>query len=281
MGEAAQGLTEQSVCGPSGRREVHDGFWASWLVLGRSERRCAVTSFDQTRFRTPLYTVAEAARIVDVPASTLNTWAQGYVRRSLGRPAVSGDPVVTHLPASGPRQPSIPFVGLAEALVLAAVRRSGVPMQRIRPALRQLQEGLGVEHALASQKLYTDGAELLFDYGEQHAADEEGRLAQNLVVVRNGQRVFTEVIEAYLRRIEYGADGYASLIRLPAYERAQVVVDPTRAFGVPIFERGGVRVDDVLERFWAGEPLEDLSLEFGVPADQLEDLLRVASRRAA
>jgi hypothetical protein len=140
-------------------------------------------------------------------------------------------------------------------LVLAAVRRSGVPMQRIRPALRQLQEGLGVEHALASQKLYTDGAELLFDYGEQHAADEEGRLAQNLVVVRNGQRVFTEVIEAYLRRIEYGADGYASLIRLPAYERAQVVVDPTRAFGVPIFERGGVRVDDVLERFWAGEPV--------------------------
>ena len=104
---------------------------------------------------------------------------------------------------------------------------------------------------------------------------------KDVVVVRNGQRVFTEAIEAYLRRIEYGADGYASLIRLPAYERAQVVVDPTRAFGVPIFERGGVRVDDVLERFWAGEPLEDLSLEFGVPADQLEDVLRVASRRAA
>lgn len=31
------------------------------------------------------------------------------------------------------REPSIPFVGLSEALVLAAVRKSGVPMQRIRP----------------------------------------------------------------------------------------------------------------------------------------------------
>ena len=71
------------------------------------------------------------------------------------------------------------------------------------------------------------------------------------------------------------------LISAPAYDRAQVVVDPTRAFGLPIFERGGLRVDDVLERFWAGEPLEDLSVEFGVPADQLEDVLRVASGRAA
>ena len=41
-------------------------------------------------------------------------------------------------------------------------------MQRIRPALRQLQSDIGVEHALASQKLYTDGAELLFDYLSVH-----------------------------------------------------------------------------------------------------------------
>jgi uncharacterized protein (DUF433 family) len=53
------------------------------------------------------------------------------------------------------------------------------------------------------------------------------------------------------------------------------------AFGAPIFERGGAKVDDVLERFWAGESLSDLAEDFGVPVDQLEDVLRVASRRAA
>ena len=93
--------------------------------------------------------------------------------------------------------------------------------------------------------------------------------------------MFVEVIQAYLSRIEYAADGYATLIRVPAYEHAQVVADPTRAFGVPIFERGSVRVNDVLERFWAGDPLDQLSAEFGVPVDQLEDVARVASRRAA
>ena len=240
-----------------------------------------MTLTDPIRFTVPLYTVADAARIVGVPVSTLASWSHGYVRKFPNRPNVAGDPIVTHLAPLGPRQPSIPFVGLAEALVLAAVRKSGVPMQRIRPALRQLQTDIRLEHALASRKLYTDGAELLFDYGEQHAASDGARLVRNLVVVRNGQRVFVEVIEAYLNSIEYAADGYAAVIRVPAYDYAQVVADPTRAFGAPIFERGGVRVDDVLERFWSGDPLDELSVEFGVPADQLEDVLRVASRRAA
>ncbi|MEO6125902.1 MAG: DUF433 domain-containing protein [Ilumatobacteraceae bacterium] len=240
-----------------------------------------MTSNDPIRFAVPLYTVSEAARIVGVPVTTLSSWAQGYLRKFSTRASVAGSPIITHLPAAGQRQPTIPFVGLAEALVLAAVRKSGVPMQRIRPALQQLETVIGLEHALASQKLYTDGAELLFDYGEHHFGSDEAHLVRNLVVIRNGQRVFVEVIEAYLSRIEYGVDGYASLIRVPVYTQAEVVADPTRAFGLPIFERGGVRVADVLERFWTGDPLDELSAEFGVPVDQLEDVLRVASRRAA
>ena len=236
---------------------------------------------DQLRFDVPLYTFAEAARIVDVPPTTLATWAKGYVRRPRGRTEVTGAPVVTFVAPQHRGEPSIPFVGLAETLVLAAVRRTGVPMQRIRPALLQLQQELRLDHALASRKLYTDGAELLFDYGERRRDTPEGKSVLNLVVVRSGQRVFTEVIDAYLRRIDYAKDGYPSLIHVPAYDHAQVVVDPTRAFGAPVFERGGSRVEDVLGRFWAGESLEELSDEFGVPADQLEDVVRVVSRRAA
>lgn len=229
----------------------------------------------------PLYTLADAARIVVVPPSTLASWAKGYVRRSADRADVLGGPVISYVEPVRTGEPSITFVGLAEALVLAAVRRSGVPMQRIRPALLELQREIGLEHALASRKLYTDGAELLYDYAESRPDSLDGQFARELVVVRSHQRVFAEVVDAYLRRIEYGDDGYASMIHLPAYLHAAVVVDPVRAFGAPIFERGGCKVDDVLERFWAGESLDELSAEFGVPAGQLEDVVRVASRRAA
>jgi uncharacterized protein (DUF433 family) len=99
--------------------------------------------------------------------------------------------------------------------------------------------------------------------------------------VRSGQRVFSPIIDAYLRRITYADDGYARMIRLPAYERADVVVDPERSFGQPIFARGGTRISHVLQRFWTGEGLDSLSEEFGVPRSELEDVLRAASRRAA
>jgi uncharacterized protein (DUF433 family) len=229
------------------------------------------------RFNVPLYTVAEAARALDVPPTTLATWARGYVRRPRGRREVRGAAVVTSI-SSPPGEPSIPFVGLTEGLVLAAVRRSGVPLQRVRPALDALAKELGIQHALASRRLYSDGAEILFDYGAMSATDSD--VVGQLVVVRNGQRVFVEVVAEYLRRIVYDADGYARLIRVPAYA-GEVICDPSRSFGRPIFASGGARVGDVLDRFQSGESLQELSLEFGVPVPDLEDALRVASRRAA
>lgn len=220
---------------------------------------------DRLRFEVPLYAVTEAARIVDVPVQTLARWTKAPVG-------------VTYQPPEGRGRPSIPFVGLAEALVLAAVRRSGVPMQRISPALQALKADLGVEHALASERLYTDGAELLFDYAEAHL---NRALPDGLAVVRSGQRVFGEVLMDYLKLIVYGEDGYPTLIQVPAYPNADVVVNPAMSFGSPIFRSGGARVEDVLDRFWAGESLVDTSAEFGVPPEHLEDVVRVASRRAA
>ena len=233
------------------------------------------------RFTVPLYSVSEAARYLGVPQSTFTTWARGYVRhRPTGADSV-GAPVVTTVREPGIGGAVVPFVGLAEGLVLAAFRSGGVPLQRIRPALERLERELGVAHALASRALYTDGAEVLYDYAETAGDTPEARGARELVVVRNGQRVFADIVGAYLHRVEYASDGYPRLIRLPHYRDAEVVVDPGRGFGQPVFERGGARVEDVLALFRAGEPLDVVSAEYGVPESDLEDALRVALQSAA
>ena len=84
------------------------------------------------RFDVPLYTVAEAARYLDVPESTLRSWTHGYRRHVGDRPDVVGAPVLTSLPRLRPSGPVIPFVGLAEGLVLTAMRSSGVPTATVR-----------------------------------------------------------------------------------------------------------------------------------------------------
>lgn len=230
------------------------------------------------RFLTPLYTLTEAARYLSVPHSTLRAWANGYRAQRPGRPAVSGESILTTVDRGrGRRGPVIPFIGLAEGLVLTAMRRSGVPLQRIRPALDRLDEEFGLRQALASKRLYTDGAEVLFDYAEKDDNPEVSDALRDLVVVRNGQRVFNEIVQSYLRRLDFDDDGYARLIRLPAYKIAEVVVDPARGFGQPIFAKGGARIEDAIAMFRAGEDLDTVAAEYRVPQEQLEDAVRIAT----
>jgi uncharacterized protein (DUF433 family) len=113
----------------------------------------------EQRFGLPVYSVSEAARSLGVPASMLTRWGRGYVRHRPSGPASVGSPLVTFVGDAAGGAGVVPFVGLAEGLVLAAFRRAGVPLQRIRPALQLLQHE-----------------------------------CPRVVVVRHGQRVFVEAV---------------------------------------------------------------------------------------
>lgn len=234
----------------------------------------AVSTKDDTRFRIPIYTVAEAARFLGVPPTSFGNWARGYRVTFRSRPPVVGRPIVTAFDAAR-HHPSIPFVGLAEGFVVLAFRRAGVSLQHIRKAVAVLEQEVGIEHALASQRLFTDGASVLYDYAEEEHDEEL------LTHVVTQQRVLADVVRNYLRLITYGSDGWPVKLVSPATSRPVVVADPERSFGQPIFIRGGVRVEDVLDRWRAGESLAEVAEDFGVPPEDVEDILRVALPAAA
>ena len=227
------------------RTELDDGY----------HRGRGVGTVGVDRFETLLYGIGEAAGYLSIPPTTLRNWVYGYQRHDGGGRSSTANPVVTAVHPERRDGPSMPFIGLAEAYAL--------------------------EHALASSRLYTDGAEVLYDYA-QHAADTpEGESAMDLVVVRNNQRVFKEVVDLYLRRIDFAPDGYAQLIRLPQYKVAEVTIDPDHAFGRPRFAHGGVGVENVIDLFRAGEPVDAVAGEFGLSRDEVEDAIRVATQPAA
>ncbi len=100
-------------------------------------------------------------------------------------------------------------------------------------------------------------------------------------MVRTKQSQFSEVVEGYLKRIHYGGDGWADSVQLPAYGNAEVIVNPRVAFGLPLLVNGGARVEDVVDRFQAGDSVADISADFDVPPDEVEDVVRLATRAAA
>ena len=231
------------------------------------------TPKDPVRFDKPLYTVTEAASYVGVPRSTFETWVRGYLRRPQGRRPVQGEALLTSVPG---HTLSIPFVGLAEGMVLAVFRETGIPLQRIRPALERLRAEHDLEHALASEHLYSDGAEVLYDYARKQG-DKQLRL---LTVVRSGQRVFHEVIERYLTRITYEG-GWAARLLLPITEEPLLLADPERAFGQPVFVHGGARLADVRDRIKAGEDEKAVARDYGVPFEDLRAALAPPAPAAA
>ncbi|MBX9719156.1 MAG: DUF433 domain-containing protein [Microbacteriaceae bacterium] len=201
----------------------------------------------------PLYTQGEAASLLATPQSTFNRWVHGYIS-GVGN---WQQPFVT---TSGPgRGVTVPFVGVAEAWVVRAFRTAGVSLPRIRAAVETLREGIGVDHALASERLKTDGADILWDL---QTSDNE--LDNRLVVVRNGNAVFGEVVREHLTRVIY-RDGFAGSLTLKRADGIDVLVDPSVAYGQPVLDPYGVKVSDVIARIESGESIDDIALDWDIP----------------
>ena len=200
--------------------------------------------------------------------STLRTWSHGYTKTFKDRPPVAQGPVITSLTGASRDTRSIPFIGLVEATVVQAFRRTGLPMQRIRKALEVLANQGELQHALASRKLYSDGANVLYDYAKKH----DDRQLRLLTVVQTGQRVFHEVIFEYLTRITFG-DQWATELILPVTERRLLRVVPDVASGDALFMDGGAPLSAVQSRTAAGEPIESIAADYGTPAEDIREAL--------
>lgn len=222
------------------------------------------TSLQDAAHRTPIYSLSEAAQIVRAPSTSFARWAHGhrFKQRRAGEWGWT-PPILTGVREG--RGFTVPFNALAEGYIVEAFRRAGLPMARIRPAVEVLRNELGIENALLSERLKTDGVEILVENGDRE-----------LVVVRNQQGVFRDVVDQYLQSIRY-RDGFVEFVRLPAFERVEVVVDPMRNSGQPTIARLGVRVDDVVSRVRAGEPMIEVAEDFGLAEPELQSLLLQAA----
>jgi uncharacterized protein (DUF433 family) len=226
-------------------------------------------------YTAPIYHKTEAAHIIAVPAQTFRNWSVGYAYKRLDGSQVVSAPVVTTLQPARPHGVSVPFIGLAEAYIVAAFTKAGLPMQRIRPAVLWLQEHIGLPQALASERLMTDGAEVLWDFGQQSHDPADQNTVEDLVVVRSGQQVFRPVVRNYLSRVTYD-NGWTRTIQLPQYKSVDVVVDPWLNGGQPTVADRGIRVNDIVNRLKAREPAKDVAYDYDLTLREVEAIRAAA-----
>lgn len=213
----------------------------------------------------PTYTISEAAHYLLIPIATLRSWTVGrYYPVHDGRRRFH--PVI----AVSQKDPTmLSFVNLIEAHVLDALRREyGVRLPQVRKAIEFLGREFKSAHPLIEQKIETDGKDLFIRSFDQLIAASRG-----------GQLAIPEIVNAYLRRIEWDERGLAS--RLYPFTRKRqldepkvVVIDPRISFGRPVLTGTGVRTSIVAERYKAGESIEELAEDYGRVRLDIEEAIR-------
>lgn len=233
-------------------------------VAKRGDDRSEENELTIARHR-PMYAAAEAARWARTSPRTARRWLAGYEFTTPEGCRVWSPPVTQRT-----SEDLLTFEDLVEVAAVAAARKEGVSMQKVRQALAFAQRELDLERPLISQRFLTDGRELFI----RDIATTPHFTALNRV----GQIVWSQA-ESVLREVDY-----VSLLAAkwwPTGRHAGIVIDPLVNFGRPVVATLGVRTETFVDRWVAGVNLEDLAEEYGTSPMAIEEAVRFENRSAA
>jgi len=208
----------------------------------------------------PVYPVTDAAAYVRVPTSTVQQWM-----------VAKGGLIVP----AGTAPTTLSFSNLVEIFVLSALRNHHrVSMQSIRKAVAFVEHELGVTRPLIRAKFSTAGADIFVDH-----------LGVLVNVSKSGQTAMREVMDHYLKRVEYDQEVAVRLypfVRSAGAEQPRtVVIDPEFGFGKPVVAGTGIWTSVITSRYMAGESTTDLAEDYRLEPSKVEDAIRAHLREAA
>jgi uncharacterized protein (DUF433 family) len=219
----------------------------------------------------PRYSIPQAAHHLRLPRGTVRSWVVGR-----NYPTMNGQRRSTRIviPAD-PKGQVLSFSNLAELHVLCAIRRiHGVRLDNIRSAVAFLRKQFRSEQPLIEREFLTDGQDLFIE--------QFGRIVN---VSQQGQIMF-RWLNLYLSRLDRDAAGrpirlYPFSGRIEEKSPKLIAIDPRIGFGQPCIAGTDIPTSILVERFEAGDSLEELALDYGRRALEIEEAIRYEQRSAA
>ncbi len=215
-----------------------------------------------------MFAEAEAARLLEVPQSTLHYWLEGGERRDR-----SYKPIVRIEPA-GSR--AVTWAEFIEAGLLRQYRREqNVPMAELRAFIDILRQTTGVPYPLAHHKPFVADRQLLLE-----AQDIAGLGADWCLVAEvRRQLILTPPSDEFVHRVTW-SENLPVAWRPHSDPRSPVRIDPEVRFGRPMIK--GVSTEVLWEHIEAGEDLQETAADFGLEVEDVNWAFSYeTSRRAA
>ena len=227
---------------------------------------------------TGIYSVPEAARLIDVPNRDIRRWLFGYHYRKTPGDVNSRVDIAplwtTQLAGERFDEDVIGFRDLLELRFIREFMRNGVSLRVVRRCLSSARELYQVSHPMSLPKFMTDGRTI---YAE---AVSEEQNAASMVDLKSRQTVFKDIIKPSLYSgIEYDGNEARKWYPERSIKRSSpIVIDPSRQFGVPIIEHTGTPTN-ILFASYLAEGADHhaqfvTSRIYGIPAKHVEAAIR-------
>ena len=204
----------------------------------------------------PVYSVTDAAEILQVATSTLRWWLEG---RPAGRKTY---PPVIRQAATGDIH--LTWGEFIEAGLLRQYRRElHVRLDEIRQFVTKLRDYEGISYPLAHYKPWVgEGARLLLEVQKESGLADEFWL----VAATREQPVLTAPAESFVRRVDWH-DDVAAGWRPHDDELSPVRCRPTHRFGRPAIR--GISTAVIHEHVEGGEDEGDVADQFGLDVEEV------------
>jgi uncharacterized protein (DUF433 family) len=213
-----------------------------------------------------IYTLDEAARYLAIPASTLATWALG---RQKTETEEGYAPTLEHVDH---RLRLLSFFDLVEAHILRAATESHLPLQRIKKGLDFLKENYPtVQRPLLVKDFLTDGKHLLVRGLLMNEAEQGGKLTN---LTNYGQVEMEKILEAHLSLIVRDRRDDSPMVLFPKSGNHVVSITAGLLSGRPVVDKTRIPTALIAQRFKAGEPEDELALDYKLSREQIEAALQ-------
>lgn len=220
-----------------------------------------------------IYTVPDVSKLTGVSAPNIYNWLYG------DRPSGAPDkhtrkhPALQHQYELMNHIANVSFRDMIQIKFVCYFRAQGVSLQTIRLAAENAAKLLETTHPFCSAKFKTDGATLLAEVLELNGDT-------NLVELKTMQHVFKDIVDPFLKTLEYDHDIVSKWWHNEGNHR--VVLDPKRNFGKPTIDRCGYATETLYEAYLAnGKSAKNVSEWYEIYQEDVEQAVDFETRLAA
>ena len=215
------------------------------------------------------YSVSFASKLIELNPQTIRRWLFGHAQSGSSYSAVAH----AQLPLLDGHY-AVSFLDLMELRVIHQFLELGVSLQMIRKVTDKARILLRTDYPYSTRLFRTDGRTIF--------ADLEGEAPEALLEVISDQWVFEDVIGPSLHDLDYPNEKEASSPHQwwVAGRDRQIIVDPRRAFGMPVIREGSISTR-LLANMVDSNDITSVAALYDVPEEAVSDAVDFEVRLAA